>query len=336
MIFISLTAALFSVVFPIVLGILTPAERPKEEPSPVEITPEISVVYTSPEAQGTEDGEVEVVVFIDGKAQKTDMHSYLVGVLAAEMPASFELEALKAQAVAARTFAVYKMKNGGSERYQNADVCTDITCCQAYCDENEMREKWGAEFESMLGRIESAVKGTDGDCSVYEGEPIFAAFHSSSCGKTETCAAVWGGEIPYLISVDSPENGDSVPNYTSRVSVSYDEFLKTVKERYPEAESGAEWVRDTVNDESGRLKSAVLCGVEVSGTEIRGMFSLRSAAMEISCDEYGVNFVTTGYGHGVGMSQYGANTLAERGFVYSDIIAWYYPGTELMSIKDLT
>jgi len=144
--------------------------------------------------------------------------------------------------------------------------------------------------------------------------------------------------MPYLISVDSPENEESVPDYKSRVSVSYDDFRETVKEKYPDAVlegDAAGWITDAKRDDSGRLQSAVIGGVEIPGTAIRSMFSLRSTAIDIGYDEYGFNFNTVGYGHGVGMSQYGANTLAEMGFGYSDIIAWYYPGTELLDIKRL-
>ena len=336
MIFILIFISIFSLLFPVIIGLLTPFERTNEEPE--KIAPEISVVYTSPDARGTEDGTVEVAVFINGKNVITDMHSYLVSVLAAEMPVSFEPEALRAQAVAARTFTVYKMKNGRTEAHPDSDVCTDTGCCQAYCNTSGMRAKWGTGFEENLRKIEDAVKATDGDCAVYSGEPILAAFHSSSCGKTEACVNVWGSDVPYLISVESPEDDESVPNYTSRVSVSYDEFKAVVEEKYPDAlleGDGSGWVTDGKRDESGRLEYAVIGGIEIPGTALRRMFSLRSAAIDIGYDEYGFNFTTTGYGHGVGMSQYGANSLAKKGFGYEDIIAWYYPGTELAGIKSL-
>ena len=196
-ILIALATSLFSAVFSIIIGLLTPFERQAEEA--VEVAPEISVIYTSSDAGVTEDGTVEVSIFIDGKTERTDLHSYIVGVLAAEMPASFELEALKAQAVAARTFTLYKITKGRPASHPNADVCNYITCCQAYCDKNEMQAKWGLNFETNLSRIELAVKATDGICAVYSGEPIFAAFHSSSCGKTEAYSAVWEMRICLIL-----------------------------------------------------------------------------------------------------------------------------------------
>ena len=336
MVLVFIFISVFSIAFPIIIGLFTPLEKSDEQPE--KLPPEISVVYTSSEAPGTEDGAVEVRVFVDGKNETTDMHSYLVSVLSAEMPVSFEPEALKAQAVAARTFTVYKMKGGVAAAHPDSDVCTDTGCCQAYCDAAAMMAKWGTGFEENLGKIEDAVKATDGVCAVYSGEPILAAFHSSSCGKTEACGNVWGSDVPYLVSVESPENDESVPNYTSRVSVSFDEFKAAVKEGYPTALLEGEpsgWVTSGKRDESGRLEYAVIGGVKITGTALRKIFSLRSTAIDIGYDEFGFNFTTTGYGHGVGMSQYGANALAKKGFGYEEIIAWYYPGTELAGIGSL-
>jgi len=266
------------------------------------------------------------------------MHTYLTGVLAAEMPVSFEIEALKAQAIAARTYTVHKMLSGKNENHPDADICSDTACCQAFCDENAMLEKWGENYEKNLNKINAAILETDGLCAVFENEPILAAFHSSSCGSTQSSGNIWGKELPYLIPVESPESENDVPNYVSSVTVSFSDFKETILSEYPDAVFGEDkgaWIGEKTSDESGRTDSVIIGGINVSGTKLRSLFSLRSTAIDLEITENGVSLTTTGYGHGVGLSQYGANALAEKGFSCEDIIAWYYTGTELKSIADI-
>jgi len=154
-------------------------------------------------------------------------------------------------------------------------------------------------------------------------------FHSSSAGATEVPASVWGGGYPYLVSVKSPETAEDVPNYVSTVTMTAQEFTDAVKERFPEADfSGttAGWIGDVTLTESGRLASLKLGGVTVTGTQLRSLFSLRSTAVTIYTDGNTVTLTTTGYGHGVGMSQYGANVMAKSGSTWREILAAYYPG----------
>ena len=171
-------------------------------------------------------------VLIDGELQEMDMATYLRGVVRSEMPASFALEALKAQAVAARTYVRYHMENGGMASHPEADACDDITCCQAYLSAQEAAANWGDQAAAYEAKIDQAVAETDGECVLYEGRPILAAFHSSSAGATQDAADVWSSSLPYLQSVESPENEDTVPNYRSSASFSAADLKAKLQELF--------------------------------------------------------------------------------------------------------
>ena len=277
------------------------------------------------------DADTEFTVLSGWEAERVNMADYLPGVVAAEMPALFEPDALKAQAVAARSFILSRTRTVNAN-HPEADVCTDPGCCKAYATEDELREKWGADFDAYWQKMLAAVRETDGQYLSYEGEPIFAAFHSSSAGMTEDAGAVWNA-LPYLVSVPSPEEAEDVPDYVTTVSYTDGEFAARLREGYPYislASDSAAWVEDVALDESGRVASVTVCGQEIPGTEMRTLFELRSTAFTLEHGEGGFTFTVTGYGHGVGMSQYGANVLAGLGTPYEDILAHYYPGTELI------
>lgn len=264
-----------------------------------------------------------------------ETQKYLVGVVAAEMPAAFEPEALKAQAVAARSYAIYCAASG-RHADADADVCTDSGCCQAWISEEKMRTNWGERFEANYEKISAAVETTEGEYLVYGGAAIFAAFHSSSAGRTEDCGAIWNS-VPYLVSVESPETEEEVPNFISRVELSPLDFRDAVLH----AESGADfsgeesgWIGDIVRDASGRVDYAVIGGVKLRGTQLRSLFSLRSTNFTLEYDGANFIFTVSGFGHGVGMSQYGAAVMAAEGATYREILAHYYPGTELAGAKN--
>jgi len=257
-----------------------------------------------------------------------DMQDYLVGVVAAEMPASFHPQALRAQAVAARSYAMYC---AGFSKHGTAQVCTDPGCCQAWHSEDELRKKWGESFDADYEKIRSAVDATGGEYLCFGGQPVFAAFHSSSAGATENSADVWSA-VPYLVSVSSPETAEDVPNYISRVECSPIDLRDTVLSAHREADfSGAQedWIGELRRDEAGRTASVMLGGVEVDGKELRQLFSLRSTAFTLEYHDGSFIFTVTGFGHGVGMSQYGADKMARDGADYGQILAHYYPGTLL-------
>ena len=281
-------------------------------------------------AAGGLDSELSFTVLTADGVETVTMSDWLPGVVAGEMPALFEEEALKAQAVAARTYIMYSM---GREKpaHPEADVCDDPACCKAHSTDEELREKWGESYEENMARVLEAVRSTDGEYMSYGGGVIQAVFHSSSAGRTEDSAAIWQAE-PYLVSVESPETADDVPNYVSSVTVSPEDFRETVLAAHPEAEFGEDpafWLGAAVHDASGRVESVDIGGAQVPGTELRTLFELRSTAFALDYTAEGFLFTVTGYGHGVGMSQYGAKVMAEDGDDYRAILAHYYTGCEL-------
>lgn len=296
-------------------------------------------VKDNPAAAGNRQ-EIDAVtplnVIIQGKLQQMDMQTYLLGVVRAEMPVTFHEEALKAQTVAARTYILHKIAGGGSANHPQADACDDINCCQAYKSEEDAAAGWGEQAGEFEKKVRSAVEGTDGECILYEGAPVLAVFHSSSVGTTQDAQSVWSASLPYLQSVETPESEDSVPNYRSTASFTASEL----REKLLNALSGAEldgspsnWFTNIQQKPSGTVTSLSVGGVEVGGNRLRTILGLRSACFTISFDGDEVTFSVSGYGHGVGMSQYGANVLAEGGMGYREILEWYYTGAEVGLIE---
>ena len=282
----------------------------------------------APFVSGVLDGERTLKVLQGETVMEMDLGTYLVGVVRAEMPASFEMEALKAQAVAARTYTLYKMQTGGNHG-EAADICTDPACCQAYLNEAQARRNWGESAESFEGKVEEAVISTDGQAVLYGGVPVLAVFHSSSAGLTRAAGEVWVNDLPYLQAVDSPEDGQSIPNYYSRAEFAAEEFREKFLEAYPEADlSGApeDWLKGAVKDGAGSVETLSVGGVSVKGARLRSILGLRSACFDWEARDGKLVFFVTGYGHGVGMSQYGANAMAAAGADYREILTHYYTG----------
>lgn len=289
---------------------------------------ETPVDETEPFVSGQLDGQRVLKVLNGDQVEEMDLGTYLVGVVRAEMPASFELEALKAQAVAARTYTLYKMQSGGNHG-DAADICTDHTCCQAYIGEEQARENWGGDADAYEEKVETAVKETDGQMALYGGVPILAVFHSSSAGLTRPAGQVWVNDLPYLQAVESPEAQDAIPNYYSRVEFTAEDFKAKFLAARPEADlSGSmdSWLKNVVTDTAGSVDTLSVGGVTVKGTELRTILGLRSACFEWEVQDGRLIFFVTGYGHGVGMSQYGANAMAAAGADYREILTHYYTG----------
>lgn len=287
-----------------------------------EETPEASAEVLSADA------ERSIKVLCGEEVKEMTVYDYLVQVVAAEMPVSFEPEALKAQAVAARTYLQRSLADG---KHENADICAAYDCCQAFISYDMLKSKWGKNYDLYIKKITEAVSETDGQYISYEGKPALAAFHSSSAGKTEDSAAVWN-PLPYLVSVDSPEKADDVPNYVSTVKSTDLDFRDTILCIMPEADMTGEaesWTGEIKRSGSGRVESIEIGGKEISGKKLREAFSLRSTAFELEHKDGQFVFTVTGYGHGVGMSQYGANAMAKDGCDYREILEHYYPGTVL-------
>ena len=281
-----------------------------------------------PFAPGESDGSVVLRVLNGGTVEEMTLGEYLVGVVRAEMPASFEPEALKAQATAARTYTLYKMETGGNHA-GTADICTDSTCCQAYLSEDRARANWGEAADANEKKVEAAVRDTDGQVIQYGGAPILAVFHSCSAGQTRAAGEVWLNDLPYLQAVSSPEDTDAIPNYYSRAEFTAEDFKSRVLAVCPEADlsgSMSTGLRGAVTDSAGSVETLTVGDVTVKGSTLRSALGLRSACFTWEVQGEKLVFFVTGYGHGVGLSQYGANRMAKEGAGFRDILTHYYTG----------
>ena len=289
------------------------------EPEPA--APETAAVH--------HDRDVTLTIQDGDTTEQMTLERYLTGVVRGEMPASFEMEALRAQAAAERSYVYYQLAAGRKDAHPDADFCTDHTCCSAYLSETAARKKWGGDFAPWNTRVEQAVSDTDGQVVLYNGRPILAVFHSSSAGRTAAAGDVWSGDLPYLVSVDSPEGEETVPNYYSTMTFTAAEAKEKLLAAYPELKlSGTpdRWFGAAAENGSGRVETVSVGGTDIEGTELRRIFGLRSACFTVAADSESVTFRVTGYGHGVGMSQYGANQLAREGKTWQEILEWYYTG----------
>jgi len=297
-----------------------PESAGEQEPEPIVLLP-----------PGEIDTAETIRVLLGETVEEMPMSDYLAGVLRAEMPASFEQEALCAQAAAARTYTLYKLVSGGNHAPE-ADICGDPACCQAYLDAETAAANWGDDAERYEAKIENAVSATDGQTILYDGQPILAVFHSSSAGRTKSAGEVWTQDLPYLQSVESPEMEAEIPNYYSRVEFTPEEFRGTFLAVYPEADLTGDiggWVKNLTYTEGSNVDRVTIGGVPVRGSQVRSIFGLRSASFEVEAEDGKLVFFVTGYGHGVGMSQYGANELAREGKTWREIIGHYYTGVTI-------
>ena len=295
-----LSWTMLAVLFFMPLWLVTPEETalPAAEEAPTH--PIDRVIQTK---SARDKGRAVRLLQPDGTVSETDMEEYLWSVVAAEMPASFEEEALKAQACAARTYAV-RLQNGGG-KHENADLCTDSKCCQAYISPADAAAKWGESAQVYAAKVARAVSQTDGLGVLYGGQPIEALFFSSAPGKTTDAVAVWGSSVDYLKSVDSPE-GEEVPNYRTTVTLSAGEVKSLLLAAYPGCDLAGEpgkWFSEIRIGDSGAVASLLAGGVTLTGNQVRGALGLRSPAFTVSFDGTNFTFQVTGYGHGVGMSQ---------------------------------
>ena len=263
------------------------------------------------------------------------LDEYLYGVVSSEMPASFEQEALKAQAVVARTYTIYKIKNNKG-KHEGADICDNFACCQAWISKENRLAKWEeSSRQSNWNKIIEAVNSTKGKMITYNGEPINAFFHSNSGGKTETTLNVWGGDgYPYLQSVaTSGEN--NYTQYSSEVSLKKQTFIDKVKEKHKELSidfSQENCIQILEYTDGNRVKKIKIGNIELSGVEVRSILGLKSANFTFKIDGENIIFYVIGYGHGVGMSQTGADSMAKQGNNYEQIIKHFYTGVEISQI----
>lgn len=255
----------------------------------------------------------------NGTVALMDIEEYVLGVVLAEMPAEFHKEALKAQAVAARTVACKGYY--GSWKHVAASVCTDPSCCQAYC-----RVENYLGTESNLNDVKNAVSETKGQVLMYGGKYVEATYFSCSGGRTEDALAVWGTHIPYLQAKDSPGEEDA-EHYYDIVTFSKPEFCAMLGIE----ENAILQILSISYTSGGGVDTICISGKMFQGTQLRKLLNLRSTSFSISFDSQNVTIQTKGFGHRVGMSQYGAQAMACSGSSYEEILQYYYPGTEIVN-----
>lgn len=278
---------------------------------------------------------ITTYVTSEDKVIEMDFTEYLKGVVAAEMPASFGDEALKAQAVAARSYILTRIKgyerDGTPPEHKGALTCTDPNHCKAWLSQEQLIARWGQDWmTNYWPKISADVEATKGVIMTYNGDPVNAVFHSTSSGHTENSKDVWGGDIPYLVSVSSPGDETS-PKYNSSVTLSTQEYKEKILTLKPEAvwEDGKPLVESFEKSDAGGVTSVLTGGIRIKGTEFRTLFGLQSTHIEFEEKDEQIIMNMKGNGHGVGMSQYGANYLASQGMGYVDILKTYYTGVEV-------
>lgn len=268
-----------------------------------------------------------------GKVEEVSIRDYVRGAVCAEMPPDFALEALKAQAVAAHTYALrlqQEQKSSPNEKLKGADFSARPQDWLVYTTEEQARERFGDKFEQYWQKICQAADEVVDEILLYEEQPIVAAYHSMSAGKTEDAKNVWEAGAPYLVPAES--FGDTLaPDYETTVKLTSDEVKALLQAQgeitLPEDPAG--WFSAEERSDSGYLTQIQAGDKTFTGNELRNIFSLRSSNVQVGYQDNAFTFTVKGYGHGVGLSQYGADYMARQGDGYRDILAHYYPGTTL-------
>ena len=279
-------------------------------------------------------GTIKLLHKKTGEVEQVNIDDYLCNVVSAEMPADYEIEALKAQAVVARTYTIYKINN---KKHENADICDDSTCCQAWVDKETRFSRWEeSKRESNWEKIQKCVQETQGQIITYQNQPINAFFHANSGGKTELPVNVWGGTgLPYLQVVETAGE-EGYKQYESEVELTQDELIEKLKTKYSDISidfSNQEDLKILEYTDSGRVKTVKFGNHEISGVETRTLLGLKSTNFEISKENDKIKFTVKGYGHGVGMSQTGADAMAKQGKKYKEIINHFYSGIEIKEVN---
>lgn len=268
--------------------------------------------------------------------EEINLDEYLCGVVSAEMQANYEMEALKAQAVVARTYTLYKIINS-KPHVEEADICDSYECCQAWISKEERFEKWDDSTENEnWNKIVTAVNETKGKVITYEGNLINSFFHANSGGKTEIPVNVWGGTgYPYLQVVET-SGEEGYTQYSSEVELTIEELVNKFKEKYEDIAVNLENISEEIKileyTESGRVKTLKVGNKNIAGTEVRSILGLRSTNFDIEINDNNIKFKVTGYGHGIGMSQTGADAMAKQGSNYEQIIKHFYVGVEVQDL----
>lgn len=321
--------AVFVFVIPLA-GFIGRDKTAEPTPEPIAETEQTSVAETAAESTSSDD-VIAILDITSGKVTEMPMREYLVGAVMAEMPAAYEPEALKAQAVAAHTYALRRKKlekEAPTAELMGAVISNDSTKYQAFFTPEQGKAFYGMAYDEYRKKIEIAVDAVYPEALFYDNEPIAAAFHSISCGKTEDSAEVWDAAFPYLVSVESKWD-EEAPTFYSESSFTSDE----IKAAFPDSDFGkGSGISVDALTSGGSAKRVTVGEKTYSGQEVRTALGLRSAAFGISYDDKSdtYTFTVKGSGHGVGMSQYGANCLAKEGKSYKEILEHYYTNCSLM------
>jgi stage II sporulation protein D len=277
--------------------------------------------------------QISVFNVKENKLQKMDLEEYVLGVLAAEMPSKFDMEALKAQALAARTYTLMKTKSFGGkgcDKHPGADICTDFAHCQAFADPESI--------DFNYDKYKEAILATKGEVIVYDNALIQAVFHSTSGGKTENSEEIWTSKVPYLRSVSSEYEDDSPKLITDR-DIKVSDFIAAMKKIDSKVQLSSKSIQNQVKvldrSEGGRITRISVGGKVLSGSAVRSALGLNSSNFNISYQGDTMKFTVTGNGHGVGLSQYGADGMAQKGSKYDEIVKHYYQGVEIVNIEDM-
>lgn len=314
----------FATIFIIILTFLLPIGKVSGVDEVLETSAQVKE-----ESKKTETAEKIKVSMNDGTVLEMDIEEYLFGVVAAEMPALYEKEALKAQTVAAHTFMLSRNASKNSREYNITDnIATD----QGFITEAKAREKWGEKAEEYIAKIKEAVHESANYIVTYNGKTATTVFHALSAGKTENGADIWGGDTPYLTSVES--EGDKLANnYITENSFTKGELAEKFKEEVTLKGEPSEYFTEAERTSVGTVKKIKVCGKELTGAEVRNLLNLRSANFSIEYKDEKFCFTVCGYGHGVGMSQNGANYMAKQGSNFKEILTHYYTGCKIEKIK---
>lgn len=302
-----------------------------KEPSATSFTTSTDVSASKSDTVSEAETADTIAVFRTVQNETVDMtvFEYVCGSVAAEMPLAYHEEALKAQAVACYTNAL-RMKNAQTDPSES-DISDNSKVHQGYIDESERREKWGDDFDKYEQKLEKAVKSVENEALYYNGELCVAAFYAISGGVTEDAENIWGNEVPYLKSVKS--EGDKLsPHYSSTVSfdkADFTEHASTLKIEKNSVSDLKNAVKVTKRSDAGTVLSVSVCGKNFTGEEVRKAFSLRSPVFTVKTTDDTVTFNVSGYGHGVGLSQYGSDYMARQGKNYKEILEHYYSGAKV-------
>ena len=262
------------------------------------------------------------------------LEEYLLGVVAGEMPASYNEEALKAQAVAARTLTIQKMPvygGRGCNQMTGADVCSSFAHCQEWISEEQMRKNWGDQFEDYVGKIRRVIEETSGQIMTYNGKAIEVFYHSTSNGKTEEVSEVFSNALPYYTSVESVGE-ENAPRFVGSVTVSNQQFADKFHSKYEiklDPNNLSSQIKINGYTDSGRIQDITVGGKKLRATEFRLLYGLNSTDISFVFGKENITMNTKGFGHGVGMSQVGADRMADKGHNYKEILQHYYKGVEV-------